>query len=251
VRVRVDPGRAAAALTRAYEGGEKYADVRGAVVSCLPRVKDAANFVLECVECLASPPSSTNPAPAASSSSVPLIQLLLEALSQPQGGCVVPAPRPVFAATDGAATEVTDPVARARAAEMLVRTVRGAVAAARGQDGGGGGVGGDKGKRKEDDRNGSRAEQDTDGNRQHSAATPDNSRRPRAPCDSRSPRAPCDSAPLLLAPRAVARLAAAVGLNVDDLRAVDGNGTAAGTKRPRVHHTIHSTLSCLYPPNHP
>lgn len=119
----VDPARAVAALTRAYDSGEKYADVRTAVVQALPRVRGAADFVLSCVQLLASPsPSDVSGAPsnasASNPSSVPLIQLMLEALSL---ACVAPAPRPVFAALDGAATRVTDPAARARAASMLGR----------------------------------------------------------------------------------------------------------------------------------
>lgn len=106
----VDPARAVAALTRAYDSGEKYADVRTAVARSLPRVKNAADFVLSCVQCLASPSFS-----ASSPSSIPLVQLMLEALSLGEA-CVVPAPRPVFAAVDGAATRVNDPAARARAA---------------------------------------------------------------------------------------------------------------------------------------
>lgn len=106
----VDPARAVAALTRAYDSGEKYADVRTAVAQSLPRVKNAADFVLSCVQRLASPSfSPSNP------SSIPLVQLMLEALSLGEA-CVVPAPRPVFAAVDGAATRVNDPAARARAA---------------------------------------------------------------------------------------------------------------------------------------
>ena len=45
----VPPSRAVAALAAAFESGERYADVRSAVVSALPTGEDAADFIVACV----------------------------------------------------------------------------------------------------------------------------------------------------------------------------------------------------------
>ena len=106
---RVPPGAAVAALAAAFEAGERYADVRSAVVSALPRGEDVADFLVSCVEHTAT--SSSAP----SSVAAPLTQLLLEAL---QHSCATTTPRRVFAATDGSATRVECAAARTRAAKL-------------------------------------------------------------------------------------------------------------------------------------
>ena len=108
------PGAAVAALAAAFEAGERYADVRSAVVSALPRGEDVADFLVSCVEHMAT--SSSAP----SSIAAPLTQLLLEAL---QHSCATTIPRRVFAATDGSATRVECAAARTRAAKLAARAV--------------------------------------------------------------------------------------------------------------------------------
>ena len=61
---RVPPGAAVAALAAAFEAGERYADVRSAVVSALPRGEDVADFLVSCVEHMA----TSSSAPSSSSS---------------------------------------------------------------------------------------------------------------------------------------------------------------------------------------
>ena len=176
--IHVDPRRAVATLARCYAGGEKYADVRAAIAASLPRVTNPPDFLLACVEHLATTPRQRQLSTPADDDRVdaatchgeqilpdacvvrPLVQLMLEALGQT---CVTHTPRPTFAIVDPRATAVTDPAARRRAAATLVDVTRGAVAAA---------------------------------------------------WDGTVPS-------LALEPRAVARLASTVGLNLEDLRAVD------------------------------
>ena len=110
----VPPGAAVAALAAAFEAGERYADVRSAVVSALPRGENVADFLVSCVEHMAT--SSSAP----SSVAAPLTQLLLEAL---QHSCATTTPRRVFAATDGSATRVECAAARTRAAKLAARAV--------------------------------------------------------------------------------------------------------------------------------
>ena len=169
--VDVAPERAASALLRALET-EKYADVRAAVVAALPRVRHPARFALACVERLAARRDDGSE----SSSSAPVVQLLLESLGQ---ACAVTAPRPAFAAVDAAATRVEDPVARAAAARILARVLRDALHREFGRD---------DLLRHDDD----------------------------------APMAPV----LRLEPRAVARLAAVVGVDLADLNAADAENSA-------------------------
>ena len=110
----VPPGAAVAALAAAFEAGERYADVRSAVVSALPRGENVADFLVSCVEHMAT--SSSAP----SSVAAPLTQLLLEAL---QHSCATTTPRRVFAATDGSATRVECAAARTRAAKLAARAL--------------------------------------------------------------------------------------------------------------------------------
>ena len=186
----VAPERAASALLRALET-EKYADVRAAVVAALPRVRHPARFALACVERLAARRDDGSE----SSSSAPVVQLLLESLGQ---ACAVAAPRPAFAAVDAAATRVEDPVARAAAARILARVLRDAL-----------------------------REFGRDDLHQH---------------DDVAPIAPA----LRLEPRAVARLAAVVGVDLADLNAADAEDSALSPSTPSSRYALHAYAgACL------
>ena len=177
---RVPPGAAVAVLAAAFEAGERYADVRSAVVSALPRGEDVADFLVSCVEHMAT--SSSAP----SSVAAPLTQLLLEAL---QHSCATTTPRRVFAATDGSATRVECAAARTRAAKLVARAV--CVDDDNVKDDTAGGIG--------------PPTVDTAGGIPPPAEDPDP--------DAARPFT------VRLEPRAVARLLTAVGLDMDDLTA--------------------------------
>jgi len=175
----VPPGAAVAALAAAFEAGERYADVRSAVVSALPRGEDAADFLVSCVEHTAA--SSSAP----SSVAAPLTQLLLEAL---QHSCATTTPRRVFATTDGSATRVECATARTRAAKLVARAVC-----------------------VDDD-------DDDDGNDDGNDDDNDNDRWAEDPSSSDAALT-LNPKRVTLEPRAVARLLTAVGLDMDDLAA--------------------------------
>jgi len=176
---RVPPGAAVAALAAAFEAGERYADVRSAVVSALPRGEDAADFLVSCVEHTAA--SSSAP----SSVAAPLTQLLLEAL---QHSCATTTPRRVFATTDGSATRVECATARTRAAKLVARAVC-----------------------VDDD-------DDDDGNDDGNDDDNDNDRWAEDPSSSDAALT-LNPKRVTLEPRAVARLLTAVGLDMNDLTA--------------------------------
>ena len=177
---RVPPGAAVAALAAAFEAGERYADVRSAVVSALPRGEDVADFLVSCVEHMAT--SSSAP----SSVAAPLTQLLLEAL---QHSCATTTPRRVFAATDGSATRVECAAARTRAAKLVARAVC-----------------------VDDDNERRHSWRDRPAHRGHSWRDPAPGGGSRQP-DAARPLT------VRLEPRAVARLLTSVGLDMDDLTA--------------------------------
>ena len=113
----VPPSRAVAALAAAFESGERYADVRSAVVSALPTGEDAADFIVACVEHMATSAPCASVAPG---TAAPLTQLLLEALHH---SCATTTSRRVYAATEDAATRVECPAARKRAANLVAHAV--------------------------------------------------------------------------------------------------------------------------------
>ena len=113
----VPPSRAVAALAAAFESGERYADVRSAVVSALPTGEDAADFIVACVEHMATSAPCASVAPG---TAAPLTQLLLEALHH---SCATTTSRRVYAATEDAATRVECAAARTRAANLVAHAV--------------------------------------------------------------------------------------------------------------------------------